>query len=137
MSGYQKPIPVVDQESKPFWEACRRHELYLQQCKDCNSFRYYPRELCGNCFSSNTEWVKCSGEGEVYTFTVTHQHRGAGFREELPFVLAYIELREGVRMLSNIVECNPEDVRIGMPVEVIFEDINEEIAIPKFKPKAG
>ncbi len=134
MSGYQKPIPQIDEESKPFWEACKRHELYMQKCRDCGTLRYYPRALCGKCLSSDTEWVKCSGRGEIYTFTVTYQNRGAGFRDELPYVLAYIELEEGVRMMSNVVECEPEKVSIGMPVEVVFEDINDEIALPRFKP---
>lgn len=135
MAAYQKPIPEIDEESRPFWEACRRHELYVQKCGDCGALRYYPRALCGNCLSSNTRWVKCSGRGEVYTYTVTYQNRGAGFRDELPYVLAYIELEEGVRMLSNVIGCDPGSVRIGMPVEVVFEDINEEIALPKFKPR--
>ena len=136
MSDYQKPIPAVNPESKPFWEACKRHELYVQKCGDCGILRYYPRELCGACLSSNVEWVKCSGKGEVYTFTVTHQHRGAGFREDLPFVMAYIKLEEGVRMLSNIIQCDPATVHVGMPVEVVFEDVNDEISLPKFKPQA-
>lgn len=132
-----KPIPRVDQESKGFWEACRRHELYVQRCRSCGQLRYYPRAVCPQCMSSDTEWVRCSGRGTVYTFTVTHQNHAPGFRESLPYVLAYVELEEGVQMLTNIVDCAPEDVRIGLPVEVTFEDVTEEIAIPRFKPEAS
>ncbi|RMF85370.1 MAG: Zn-ribbon domain-containing OB-fold protein [Nitrospinota bacterium] len=134
MATYQKPLPVVDEESRPYWEACKRHELVIQRCKDCGTFRFYPRALCGECLSGNTEWVRASGKGTVYTFTVTYQNRGAGFRDELPYILAYVELEEGVRMLTNIVDCPPEKVRIGMPVEVTFEDVTEEITLPKFRP---
>jgi uncharacterized OB-fold protein len=84
--------------------------------------------------SSEVEWVRCSGRGTVYTFTVTHQNHAPGFREALPYVLACVELEEGVQMLTNVVGCAPDDVRIGMPVEVEFEDVTDEIAIPRFRP---
>ncbi len=133
---YAKPLPRVDEESKGFWEACRRHELYVQRCGQCGALRYYPRALCPGCLSERVEWVRCSGKGTVYTFTVTYQNQGAGFRDELPYVLAYVELEEGVRMLTNVVGCKPEDVCIGMPVEVVFEDVTPEATLPKFRPVA-
>jgi uncharacterized OB-fold protein len=132
---YKKPIPRVDEESKGYWEACRRHELRIQRCRACGTHRYYPRAVCPVCLSSDTEWALSSGRGTVYTFTVTHQNQSPGFRDELPYVLAYVTLDDvGVQMLTNIVGCPPDQVRIGMPVEVTFEDVNEEIAIPRFKP---
>lgn len=131
-----KPIPRVDEESKGFWEACRRHELYVQRCRQCGLTRYYPRAVCTQCMSSDVGWVRSTGRGEVYTFTVTHQNHAPGFREQLPYVLAYVELEEGVQMLTNIVDCAPDEVRIGLPVEVTFEDVTDEIAIPRFKPRA-
>ena len=87
--------------------------------------------------SSEVEWVLCSGLGTVYTFTVTYQNQAPGFRDDLPYVLAYVELEEGVQMLTNIVDCPPEEVRIGMPVEVTFEDVGEEVAVPRFRPRAS
>ncbi|MGE3537648.1 MAG: Zn-ribbon domain-containing OB-fold protein [Candidatus Tectimicrobiota bacterium] len=136
MAEWQKPIPQIDPESQPFWEACRRHELYIQQCQDCQTFYYYPRQTCPGCLSSAVRWVRLSGRGRVYTFTITYQHAGAGFRDNLPFVLGYIELdgTDGVKMLTNIVDCEPQAVHIGMPVSVTFVDVNDEIAIPMFKP---
>ena len=131
---YAKPLPRVDEESKGFWEACRRHELYLQRCHDCGRLRYYPRALCPSCLSDRTNWVRSAGTGTVYTFTITHQNQSAGFRDSLPYVMAYVELAEGVRMLSNIVGCAPDHVRIGMPVEVVFEDVTPDVTLPKFKP---
>ena len=107
----------------------------MQQCGACGARRYYPRALCPSCLSSDTAWVLSSGRGTVYTYTVTYQNQAPGFREELPYVLAYVELDEGVRMLTNIVGCAPEDVKIGMPVEVTFEDVTPDVTLPKFKPQ--
>jgi uncharacterized OB-fold protein len=131
---YTKPLPRIDEESKGFWEACQRHELYLQRCRPCAELRYYPRALCPNCLSDQTEWVRSDGKGTVYTFTVTHQNQSPGFRDSLPYVMAYVELAEGLRMLTNLVGCAPDDVRIGMAVEVVFEDVTSGVTLPKFKP---
>jgi len=134
---YKKPLPRIDEESKGFWEACQRHELYLQKCRGCGALRYYSRGVCPTCLSDDAEWVLSSGRGTVYTYTVTYQNQAAGFRDELPYVLAYVELAEGVRMLTNIVGCAPEDVQIGMAVEVAFDDVTPDVTLPKFKPLAA
>jgi uncharacterized OB-fold protein len=136
MTEWQKPIPRIDPESKPFWEACRRHELYIQQCNACTLHYYYPRHTCPHCLSDDVRWVRLNGRGHVYTYTVTYQHGGAGFRDNLPFVLAYVELEGtgGVKMLTNVVDCDPQTVNIGMAVEVTFVDVNGELAIPMFRP---
>jgi uncharacterized protein len=136
-SNYKKPLPRIDEESKGFWEACQRHELYIQKCRACGSRRYYPRALCPECLSDSTEWLRCTGRGIVYTFTVTYQNQSPGFRDELPYVLAYVELEEGVRLLTNIVGGEIGALRIGMPVEVVFEDVTPEITLPKFKPRVA
>jgi uncharacterized OB-fold protein len=130
----RKPVPRVDEESKGYWEACRRHELYVQECRTCGTRRFYPRALCPRCLSDDTEWLRAAGSGTVYTFTVTHQNQSPAFRGEVPYVLAWVELDEGVRLLTNVVECAPAAVHIGMRVEVVFEDVNDEIAIPRFRP---
>ena len=132
--SYKKPLPRIDEESRGFWEALARHELYLQQCRDCGTKRFPPRAVCPACLSSATAWVRASGRGIVYTYTVTHQNQAPGFREELPYVLAVVELVEGPRMMTNIVGCAPDAVRIGMPVEVTFEDVTPEITLAKFRP---
>lgn len=131
---YAKPLPRIDEESKGFWEACQRHELYVQRCSACNTLRYYPRALCPSCLSDQVDWLRCSGKGTVYTFTATHQNQAAGFRDELPYVMAYVELDEGVRMLSNIIGCAADTVHIGMRVEVVFEDATSDVTLPKFRP---
>jgi uncharacterized OB-fold protein len=133
---YSKPLPHVDAESKEFWDACRHHELRVQKCRACGALRYYPRALCPSCLSADTEWVLSSGQGTVYTYTVTYQNQSAGFRDELPYVLAYVELDEGVRLLTNIVGCAPDNVAIGMRVSVVFDDVTPDVSLPKFTPLA-
>jgi uncharacterized OB-fold protein len=131
---YAKPLPRIDEENRPWWEALVRHELYVQKCRDCGDLRYHPRALCTNCLSSNTEWVRCGGRGKVYTFTATFQNQAPGFREALPYIMAYVELDEGLKVLTNLVECNPDQVKIGMPVEAVFEDATPEVTLLKFRP---
>ena len=130
----RKPLPRIDEESRGYWEALARHELYFQRCRDCGTKRFYPRALCPACLSSATEWVRASGRGTVYSFTVTYQNQAPGFREELPYVLAIVELDEGVRMMTNVVGCAPDAVRVGMAVEVVFEDVTAEVTLAKFRP---
>jgi hypothetical protein len=134
MSEWRKPLPTIVGETRPFWEACNRGELLVQRCKECKRYQFYPRGICSHCLSTAVEWVKSSGKGRVWTFTVTYQNRTPGFAEEVPYVLALVELEEGVKMFTNIVECKPTDVHIGMPVEVTFRKATEEISIPYFKP---
>jgi uncharacterized OB-fold protein len=131
---YSKPLPHIDEESRPWWEALQRHELYVQKCRHCGDVRYYPRALCTNCLSPDTQWIKCGGRGKVYTFTATYQNQAPGFRESLPYIMAYVELDEGVKMLTNIIDCAPEQVRIGMPVEVVYEDVTPTVTLAKFRP---
>jgi len=133
---YRKPLPRVDEESRGYWEALQRHELYFQRCRDCGTSRYPPRAVCPVCLSSSTEWVRASGKGTVYSFTVTHQNQAPGFREELPYVLAVVELAEGPRLMTNVVDCAPDAVRIGMAVEVVFDDVTPEVTLAKFRPVA-
>jgi uncharacterized OB-fold protein len=134
MSEYKKPLPAITAESKPFWEGCRRHRLLIQRCRACGSAQHYPRGVCATCWSEDLEWQESSGRGQIYTFTVAHRAQARGFKDEVPYVIAYVELDEGVQVLTNLVGCDPSKLSIGMPVEVTFEDVNDEISIPRFKP---
>lgn len=134
MDDYKKPLPRIDEESRGYWEALVRHELYFQRCRDCATERFPPRAVCPACLSSATEWVRASGRGTVYSFTVTHQNQAPGFREALPYVLAVVELAEGPRMMTNVVGCAPDDVRIGMAVEVEFADVTNAVTLAMFRP---
>ena len=134
MSEWKKPLPTVSGETRPFWEGCRRGDLLIQRCDRCGEYQHYPRGICASCWTSDISWVRASGKGTVWTFTVTYQNRTAGFADEVPYVLALVELEEGVRMFTNLVQCSPGDVKIGMPVEVTFVRANDRISIPYFRP---
>jgi uncharacterized OB-fold protein len=137
MSEYKKPLPEMQPWSKEFWKASKQHKLLIQECRDCNSKIFYPRKLCPECWSSNLSWLESSGKGRIFTFSITMTGVEKKFQEDLPYILALVDLKEGVRMMTNIVECKPEEVKIGMDVEVVFEDITEEFALPKWRPVQG
>jgi uncharacterized OB-fold protein len=129
-----KPLPAIDELTRPFWEAAKRHELVLQRCKECGTYRYPPGENCPECLSFNLEWTKVSGRGKIFTWTVFHRVYHPGFTNDVPYAVVAIDLEEGPRMTSNVVDCKPEDLEIGMAVEVVFEDMSDEISLPKFRP---
>jgi hypothetical protein len=134
MAGAIKhPRPALDQETRAYWEGAARHELVLQRCLACGRVQHRPRALCAGCLSGDVRSFVASGRGTVHTYTVTHQNQAPGFREALPYVLAYVDLEEGPRLLTNVVGCEPERVRIGMPVAVDFADV-EGGAVPRFRP---
>ena len=134
MAEWTKPMPTMSGETRPYWEACRRGQLLVQQCDSCLQFQFYPRAICAACFSSDVRWVQSSGRGTVWSFTVTRQNRTPGFAEDVPYVLALVELDGGVKMFTNIVGCPPQDVHIGMAVEVTFIRASDQISVPYFKP---
>lgn len=131
---WNKPLPTVAGETKAFWDSCRRGQLVIQYCDGCDEYQWYPRGICADCWGESVRWVQSSGRGTVWTYTVTYQNRTPGFAEMVPYVLALVELEEGVRMFTNIIDCNPRDVHIGMAVEVTFQTATPQLTIPYFKP---
>jgi hypothetical protein len=127
------PAPVPSPETEVFWDATAEGRLLLPRCRACGYTIWYPRAMCPSCASTDIEWVDASGRGFVYSFTVVRRGEGA-YRESTPYVLAYVELEEGPRMLTNVVDCAPDGVRIGQPVEVAFHDTGEGHALPRFRP---
>jgi uncharacterized protein len=132
---YKAPLPRPTPESRPFWDACKSHELKVQRCRGCGDAFFYPRNVCPNCLSRDVEWIRTSGRGKLHTFSIVH----AGGRHpplELPFVLAVVQLEEGPRMLSNLVGVAPDPaaIRCDMPVVVEFADVTEQISLPRFRP---
>ena len=130
---YEKPLPVFDADSRPFWEGAKAHKLVLQQCGGCGKFVFYPRVLCPHCHSDSLEWKDVSGEGTIHTFTVARRPAGPTFKEDLPYVVALIDLKEGPRMMSNIVTDDVDSVKIGQSVKVTFDDVTGEVTLPKFQ----
>lgn len=129
-----KPVPIVNDWARPFWEAARQEKLVIQRCKDCDEYIFYPRIACPYCFSDNIDWVEASGKGTVYSYTVVENNAPSAFINDIPYVVAVVRLEEGVQMLSNIVGCEPCDVRCDMAVNVTFEKLDDEFTLPKFKP---
>ena len=134
-AAYAKPLPQITREMAPFWEAARRHELVVQRCRGCGAYRFPARELCSRCLSREAEWAPVSGRGAVFSYAIMHQVYHPGFAAEAPYAVVVIELAEGARLVSNLVDCPVGDVTIGMPVEVVFEDVTPEVALPKFRPR--
>ena len=130
------PAPAVLPEVKAFWEGTAAGKLLLPRCLECSTVIWYPRPFCSACASTQVEWIEASGRGAVYSFTVNRRGVAdlAAYRDVGVYVLAYVELEEGPRVMTNIVECDPDSVRIGMPVEVVFHDTGEGTALPRFRP---
>lgn len=129
---YQKPQPVIDPGTKPFWDAAREHRLSIPRCNSCGQHHFYPRELCPHCHSDDLDWTDVSGKGEIYTFTIARKPAGPAFAEDVPYVIAMIALDEGPRMLTNIVTDNVEAVNIGDRVTVRYDDVAPDLTLPKF-----
>ena len=131
------PIPVPSIDNQAFWEACNRGELVIQHCPRCDALRHPPRPMCPGCRSKELGWKKVSGLGTVYSYTVTHQAIHPSLRGRVPWTVIMVDLDEGVRMISHIVDCPAEDVRIGMRVEVVFEEVEAGVTLPYFRPAAS
>ncbi len=128
-------IPPQTPTSEEYWAGARRGELLYQSCSDCGAHNFPPRAHCGTCGSSELSWKTASGKGTVYTYTVSHRAPHPVFSDSCPLVIAVVELEEGPRMMTNIVDCDPESVSVGMSVQVTFEGIDDsEVVLPLFKP---
>jgi len=136
-AGVDRPQPVPTAESAAYWQAALEGRLKIQYCPACARHQFYPRRFCTQCLSDQIEWVQASGRGTVYTFTVCHVAAHPAFESGVPYAIGMIELDEGVRMLAGIVPSGLEHLAIGAPVEVCFERIGEEIALPMFRLTAG
>ncbi|MCG8382521.1 MAG: OB-fold domain-containing protein [Gammaproteobacteria bacterium] len=119
--------PVVNDESKPYWEAAINGKLLVKKCNTCGEVHHYPRTICPFCFSDNTTWTEASGRGAIYSYSVMR-------KATVPYVMAYVTLEEGPTMMTNIVECDVDALAIGQPVSVIFQDTGEGTALPMFTP---
>ncbi len=130
---YGRPLPRRHGFGAEFYAFCKQHELRFQRCKQCGAWRHVPREMCARCASRDWEWAKSSGKGKVFTFTTVTQPMMPQFADAVPYSPVVIELEEGVRMVSWIVDARPEELRLDLPVEVVFEDVTPEVTLPKFR----
>ncbi len=132
MNPLPAPAPVVNPETKPFWDATTEGRLLLKRCTDCGAVIWYPRAICPECWSADTEWFPASGRGTVYSYTVNHKGEGP-YRDAGPYVLAYVELDEGPRVMTNVITDDLGAVEIGSAVEVVFSRTDGEAALPRFR----
>ena len=134
----QYEAPAIDWESRAYWEGAGRGELVLQRCKDCGVVQHRPRGLCASCLSDDIEHFVSSGRGEVYTFSVVRQNQMPAFAKAVPYVISYVQLEEGPQLLTNIVDCDPDSVSIGMAVKFDFVPTpaknGDALGIPRFVP---
>lgn len=134
MSHYGKPVPVEDVDSAPFWEGCRKHRLMIQRCTECGQLRFPPSGMCPHCRSMMFGWVNAAGRGRLYSWIVVrHPIPRDIYGGDVPYVVALVDLDEGVRISTNMV-CAPDDLVADMPVEVVFDDVSPELTLPKFRP---
>ena len=121
------PAPEANPETQPFWDAAQRGQLLLKRCKACGELHYYPRAICPLCFSDKTEWEPASGKGKIYSWSVMR-------RVPVPYAIAYVTLAEGVTMLTNIVDCDLDQLRIGQDVCLVFKPTDGGPPVPMFAP---
>ena len=119
--------PAPFPETMPYWDAATQRKLLLKHCNACGADHFYPRVLCPFCFSDETEWREAAGEGTIYSFSVMR-------RAEIPYAIAYVTLAEGLTMLTNIVDCDLDAIRIGQRVRVVFKPAEDGQAVPMFTP---
>jgi uncharacterized protein len=136
MIAYLKPLPQPTALSTPFWEGARKNQIRVQKCQTCGHSQHPPRPLCGECWSDDLQWIACGGKGSVFSYTVCHWPTIASFKGDAPYIIAIVELPEGVRLTTNIVDCPPDRIKIGLDVQVVFEKATDDVTLIKFRPAA-
>jgi uncharacterized OB-fold protein len=131
---YTLPIPVADEASAPFFEGAKLRRLMLLCCSSCGRWRLPGRDRCTECWSTDAAWAQASGKGTLYTFGIMHQQYHPAFAEVIPYNYAIVELDEGPRLITNVVDCPNDKLRIDMPVEAVFDDVSEETTLVRFRP---
>ena len=126
-------LPNISELTRPWWEACRAGRLLLPRCKDCGKHFFRPEVACTHCFSLDWEWIEASGRGTLYSYSEVHRAPVPGFKT--PVTFAIVDLEEGPAMFSNVVECAPDRLRIGMQLQVVFDQLTTEVTLPKFRPR--
>lgn len=131
------PRPIPTTETAHYWRAALEGRLEIQYCRACARHQFYPRGFCTRCLSDQLDWVQASGRGRIYTYTVCHVAPQPAFESRVPYAIGMIELDEGVRMLAGILVSDLAQLNIGAPVQVCFESISDDIALPMFRPASG
>jgi uncharacterized OB-fold protein len=130
---YTKPLPVVEDWNRPFWDAIHGGELRMQRCADCGRIRYPISSICSDCLSSEYEWTELSGRGEIMSYIVVHQVYNKAFADDVPYNVALIQLDEGPRMFSNIIGVSNDVPKVGDRVSIVYDRVTGDVTIPRFK----
>lgn len=134
MADVRFDLPTVDPETAEFWSAAGDGRLLIRRCNGCGEASFYPRRFCPSCWSGDIDWEQASGAATLYTWSVVHSNDLPPFRDRLPYIAAVVDLAEGPRMMTNVVSCAPDELRVGMALQVTFERRTDEIAVPVFQP---
>lgn len=134
--SYKLPLPRVGGRSAEFYNFCKRHELRFQRCTGCGTWRHIPRDMCAKCGSFDWEWARSSGKGKLFSWTTAVQPMMRQFADQVPYSPVIVELEEGVRMVTWLTDVKPDELQLGMPVEVAFDDVTPEVTLPKFRRSA-
>ncbi len=132
--AHLKPVPTPDADSEQLWKGLKEGKLFLQHCEDCGHIQYYHQAICRHCLGENLVEKEASGKGIVYSYSVVYRAPGPAFKNEIPYAVVLVELEEGPRMISSMVDIDPELVEFDMKVEMVVEPISEEINLPRFRP---
>jgi hypothetical protein len=132
--AYKKPLPIPNDDTQVLFDGLREGRLMIQRCKNCGEYRFVARQRCDLCGSAESEWKAAAGRGKVISYAYVHQKYHPGFADELPYNIATVELEEGPRLTTNLVQLGDRKPYGGMPVEVVFEKLTDEISLHKFKP---
>ena len=128
---YNLPLPAPGPDDQAFWEGTKRHELLIQRCTGCGTLRFWGKPMCAECNSFDSEAVPASGRGTIWSYTTTYHGWSRAWKEAVPYTVVVVQLEEGPRLTSNLVDAAPEAIRVGLPVEVVFDDVTPEITLPK------
>lgn len=134
MSTYEKFRPQITPLHEPFWDSVRAHAMAMQRCDRCGAFRFIPAEICPKCHSGDATWTPVSGRGHVYTFTVVHRAPTPAYQADAPYVIVHVQTEEGPRVMSHLVGVAVDDVRIGMPVKVRYDDVADDLTLYLYEP---
>lgn len=127
-------LPTIEEDTRPFWDAARDGKLLIRRCDACERAHHYPRPFCPHCWSADVRWEQASGRATLYTYSTVHRNDLPPFAGRVPYVAAVVALDEGPRMMTNVVECEPDLLEVGMALEVTFRSVTDDVSVPVFRP---
>ncbi len=134
MTTVRFDLPTPEGDTIQFWAAAKEERLLIRHCSACGALSYYPRPFCPKCWSEDVEWAEASGKGTLYTWSVIYSNDMPPFKDRVPYVAAIVDLAEGPRMATNVVECPFDELKVGMALQVVFRPISDDFTIPVFVP---